>query len=93
MEIRKMETIIDTEGWYDRAQIVALMRKAPSLRNYGGSPKMLVCGEFIYSYDTCVAMRQGAHLVVPEWHSTTTTRHINIMADNLALDVVKLYKR
>ena len=88
-----METIIDTEGWYDRAQIVALMRKAPSLRNYGGSPKMLVCGEFIYSYDTCVAMRQGAHLVVPEWHSTTTTRHINKMADNLALDVVKLYKR
>ena len=88
-----METIIDTEGWYDRAQIVALMRKAPSLRNYGGSPKMLVCGEFSYSYDACVAMRQGAHLVVPEWHSTTTTRHINRMAENLGLDVVKLYKR
>ena len=97
----------------DKQLIEKIIANAPSLRNYGGSPKICVINNLIYSYDTCVAIMfrpQGSPLwknrdmwtdeqrdyynekiYVPAYHSTTTSRHINKMAQEFNLEVVKLY--
>jgi hypothetical protein len=97
----------------DRQMIEKIMENAPRLRNYGGSPKICVINNLIYSYNTCVAVMfrpQGSPLTfnrddwtdaerdyftekiyVPVYHSTTTSRHINKMAQEFNLEVVKLY--
>ncbi len=46
----------------------------------------------IWSYTTKVATIVGDTLVVPKWHSVTTSRHINYAADQLGLQVVKEYE-
>jgi len=76
-----------------RNKIEREMIRAPSLRNYGGSPKICVINNYVYSYNTCVGVMDWAtdNLYVPVYHSTTTTRHINKMAQEYNLEVVKLY--
>ena len=66
---------------------------APSLRNYGGSPKMCVIDNIIYSYNTAVAYMDfdTYNAYVPVYHSTTTTRHINKIASEYNMTVVKMY--
>lgn len=73
------------------------MADAPSMRNYGNSPLLCKVGKFIYSYNTCVAVimyvgdRGGECVLVPRYHSATTTRHINKVADDYRIKVIKLY--
>lgn len=76
------------------------MQNAPSMRNYGNSPLMCKVGDLIYSYNTCVAVfvwiayqtEDSKYVVlVPKYHSTTTTRHINKIASECNAEVVKLY--
>ena len=76
------------------------MQNAPSMRNYGNSPLMCKVGNLIYSYNTCVAVFVYVAyrtedpeyvVVVPQYHSTTTTRHINKIASEYNAEVVKLY--
>ena len=76
---------------YDITKVSKMMNKAPSIRNYGGHPMKIRCGDFLYSYNTAVAWVKDGVAYVPTWHSTTTTRHINQMADEMYLEVVKLY--
>jgi hypothetical protein len=66
---------------------------APRLRNFGGSPKMCVIGNIIYSYNTAVAVMDfdTYNAYVPVYHSTTTTRHINKIASEYNMTVVKMY--
>ena len=73
------------------------MQNAPSMRNYGNSPLLCKVGDLIYSYNTCVAVfaydeRNSKYVVVvPKYHSTTTTRHINKIASEYNAEVIKLY--
>ena len=46
----------------------------------------------VYSYNTLVAEREGNKLIVPKHYSVTTSKHINYVADEYGLKVVKLYK-
>ena len=67
------------------------LMKAPSIRNYGGSPLLVVIGDIVYSYNTPVAAYIDGSLYVPKWYSTTTTRHINTIANEWHCDVIKGY--
>ena len=39
-----------------RKNLEMIIQNAPSMRNYGNSPKLCKVGDLIYSYDTCVAV-------------------------------------
>jgi len=67
------------------------LAKAPSIRNYGGSPQLVVMGNIVYSYNTPVAAYIDGSLYVPAWYSTTTTRHINKIAEQWNCEVIKDY--
>ena len=73
------------------------MQNAPSMRNYGNSPKLCKVGDLIYSYNTCVAVfvyvetKSNYVIVVPKYYSATTTRHINKIAYEYNIEVIKLY--
>ena len=43
----------------------------------------------VWSYNTHVATIVDAQLIVHGWWSTTTSKHINYVADQLDLDIVK----
>lgn len=45
----------------------------------------------IYSYDTLVATVEKDKIIVPKYHSVTTSKHINKVADFLGLEVEKQY--
>lgn len=49
-------------------------------------------GEYVISYDTKVAKREGDFLYVKKWYSVTTSKHINYAARVLELKVMKLYE-
>lgn len=49
-------------------------------------------GEYVISYNTKVAKREGDFLYVKRWYSCTTTKHINYAAKELGLKVMKLYE-
>jgi hypothetical protein len=68
-----------------------LIQKASSIRNYGGSPKLVVVGDIVYSYNTAVAVYIEGSLYVPTWYSTTTSRHINKIAEEWNCEVIKDY--
>ena len=73
------------------------MQNAPSMRNFGNSPLMCKVGDLIYSYNTCVAVfvwdeeDSKWQIAVPRYHSATTTRHINKIANEFNTEVIKLY--
>ena len=73
------------------------MQNAPSMRNFGNSPLMCKVGDLIYSYNTCVAVfvyvaeDSKYVVVVPQYHSATTTRHINRIANQYNAELIKLY--
>jgi len=73
------------------------MQNAPSMRNYGNSPLLCKVGDLIYSYNTCVAVfvyheaESKYVIVVPEYYSATTTRHINKIAYEYNTEIIKLY--
>ena len=54
---------------------------------------MCVIGNLIYSYNTAVAYMDfdTYNAYVPVYHSTTTTRHINKIASEYRMTVVKMY--
>ncbi len=68
-----------------------LIASAPRLRNYGGSPQMVTVGDIVYSYSTAVAVYIDGSLYVPTWYSTTTSRHINKIANEWNCEVIKDY--
>ena len=74
-----------------------IVKNAPSMRNYGNSPKLCKVGDLIYSYNTCVGVfiwdeeESKWQIAVPRYHSATTTRHINKIAREYNAEVVKLY--
>lgn len=80
-----------------KENVEMIIKTAPSMRNYGNSPKLCKVGELIYSYDTCVAVfiwdeeDSKWQIAVPKYHSTTTTRHINRIANDFNTEVIKLY--
>ena len=47
----------------------------------------------VKSYDTEVAcgLENVGTLVVPQWHSKTTSKHINYVAEQLGMEVKKLH--
>ena len=53
-----------------------------SIRNYAE----------VWSYDTHVATIVGAELIEHGWWSPTTSKHVNYVADQLDLDVVRQWK-
>ncbi len=75
----------------DLRQAKEVMAIAPRIRNYGRGPQIVTLSHYIYSYSTCVAVYDEGVIYVPVYHSTTTTRHINIIAKEWNADVVKLY--
>lgn len=68
-----------------------LIANSPIIRNYGGSPKLVVVGDIVYSYHTAVAVYIEGSLYVPAWYSTTTSRHINKIAKEWNCEVIKDY--
>ena len=76
-----------------KKRIETEITNAPRLRNFGSSPKICVIGNIIYSYDTAVTYMDfdSYNAYVPVYHSTTTTRHINKIASEYNMSVVKLY--
>ena len=76
-----------------RDYIIKQLADAPSLQNKGGKPHIVVLnGRVVYSYNTPVAYYENGTLWVPKWHSTTTTRHINKVASDWRVPVVKMWK-
>lgn len=49
-------------------------------------------GEYVISYNTKVAKREGDCLYVKKWYNVTTSKHINYAARGLGLKVMKLYE-
>lgn len=80
-----------------RANVERIIQHAPSMRNYGNSPLLCKVGDLIYSYNTCVAVfvwdeeDSNYQIVVPKYYSSTTTRHINKIAYEYNIEVIKLY--
>ena len=80
-----------------RKNVEMIIQNAPSMRNYGNSPKLCKVGDLIYSYDTCVAVfvwdeeDSTWQNAVPKYYSSTTTRHINKIAYEYNTEVIKLY--
>ena len=80
-----------------RKNVERIIQHAPPMRNYGNSPKLCKVGDLIYSYDTCVAVfiwdeeESKWQIAVPKYHSATTTRHINRIANDFNTEVIKLY--
>ena len=76
-----------------RKYITAQLADAPSLQNKGGKPQITVLnGRIVYSYNTPVAYFESGTLWVPDWHSTTTSRHINKVAAEWRVPVVQMWK-
>ncbi len=80
-----------------RKNVERIVQNAPSMRNYGNSPKLCKVGDLIYSYNTCVGVfiwdeeDSKWQIAVPRYHSATTTRHINKVANDSNTEVIKLY--
>ena len=53
---------------------------------------LMVIDDKVYSYSTHVATIKYPELVVPEWYSVTTSKHINYVAKQYNLKVVKQYE-
>lgn len=45
--------------------------------------------KYVKSYDTLVAKIEGDFLVILGWYSSTTSKHINYVAEQLNLKVTK----
>ena len=46
----------------------------------------------VFSYETLVATGlEGGKLMQSQWHSTTTQKHVNYVARELNMELVKLY--
>ena len=92
-----MNRIIVEQKEILRRNVERKIGTAPSMRNYGNSPKLCKVGDLIYSYNTCVAVfvwveeKSIWEIAVPKYHSATTTRHINKIASEYNAEVVKLY--
>ena len=80
-----------------RKNVEMIIQTAPPMCNYGNSPKLCKVGDLIYSYNTCVAVfiwdeeDSTWQIAVPQYHSATTTRHINKIAYEYNAEVIKLY--
>lgn len=48
-----------------------------------------VVGDKVYSYDTHVATIDGDTLIVHGWWSATTSKHVNYVAKEFNLNIVK----
>ena len=47
----------------------------------------------VFSYETLVATGlEGGALMQSQWHSTTTQKHVNYVASQLGMEVIKLWK-
>ena len=46
----------------------------------------------IWSYNTKVATISDGKMIVPKWHSQTTSKHINYAAHQLGLTVIREYE-
>ncbi len=53
---------------------------------------LMVIDDKVYSYATHVATIKYPDIVVPKWHSVTTSKHINYVAKEYNLNVVKEYE-
>ena len=73
-------------------QVRRAINKAPSIRQRGTGQHILTIGNIIYSYNTAVAVYIEGTVYVPTWHSTTTSRHINKVAQEWNAEVVKLWE-
>ena len=49
------------------------------------------CSNYVYSYNTKVGIIDGDKLIVNNWYSVTTSKHINYAARELNLKVVRNY--
>lgn len=49
------------------------------------------CSNYVYSYNTKVAIIEDGKLVVNNWYSVTTSKHVSYAARELNLKVVKNY--
>ena len=80
-----------------KKNVERIIQFAPSMCNYGNSPLLCKVGDLIYSYNTCVAAfvwdeeDSKWQIVVPRYHSATTTRHINRIANDFNTEVIRLY--
>ena len=78
-------------------KVEMIIQTAPPMCNYGNSPLLCKVGDLIYSYNTCVAVfvwdeeDSKSQIAVPRYHSATTTRHINKIANEFNTEVIKLY--
>jgi len=46
----------------------------------------------VFSYETLVATGRDGTLTQRQWYSTTTQKHVNYVARELGMDVIKLWK-
>jgi hypothetical protein len=53
---------------------------------------LMIINDKVYSYETHVATIEYPNLIVPAWYSVTTSKHINYVATELNLDVIKGYE-
>jgi hypothetical protein len=62
------------------------------LRNFNRyKQNLMYCDSFVYSYKTKVGVIEGNKLIVNNWWSATTSKHINYAASQLNLEVIKKY--
>jgi hypothetical protein len=63
-----------------------------NLRNFNRyKANLMYDNEYIYSYRTKVAKIENGNLIVDNWFSVTTSKHINYAANELRLKVIKKY--
>ena len=63
-----------------------------NLRNFDRyKTNLMHDSEYIYSYRTKVAKIEDGNLIVDNWYSVTTSKHINYAATQLNLNIIKKY--
>lgn len=63
-----------------------------NLRNFDRyKANLMYDNKYIYSYRTKVAKIENGNLIVDNWYSVTTSKHINYAARQLKLNLIKKY--
>jgi len=72
--------------------IVVTLDEAPRPKYWGTGQNLITINDVVYSYGVPVALYNQGALWAPQYHSVTTSRHINKVAAQWRAEVVQMWK-
>lgn len=77
---------------YMRIYVKNELANSPIINNWSTGSKIVIIGDIVYSYNTPVALYRFGTVYAPQYHSVTTSRHINKVAARWNVPVVQMWK-